>query len=64
MNNKVVFIKYRQLLSFFIVFKPGRIFESAMDKKEVKCNAKFNVIIFSASVFVLMLYFADKSETP
>ena len=42
---RVVFTKYRQFLNFFIVFEWGRIFESAMDKQEMKCNAKFENVI-------------------
>ena len=32
LTTRVVFMKYRQFFSFFIVFEWGRIFESALDK--------------------------------
>ena len=35
----------------------GRIFESEMDKKEVKCNAKLYPNYFSVNVYVLAVVF-------
>ena len=45
------------LLAFFIVFEWGRILESAMDKQEVKCNAKLRNSYFSVNVLVLAVVF-------
>ena len=38
---------------FFIVFEWDRIFESAMDKWEMKYNVELHLNYFSANVFVL-----------
>ena len=44
-------------LAFFIVFEWGRILEGAVDKKEVKCNAKLRRNWISVNVFVLAVVF-------
>ena len=38
--KKALLPKTDNFLAFFIVFEWGRILGSAMDKQEVKCNAK------------------------
>ena len=40
-------------LAFFVVFERGRILESAIDKWEVKCNAKLCPNYFSVNVSIL-----------
>ena len=42
---------------FFIVFEWGRILESAMDKYEVKCNARLRPNYFSVNISVLVVVF-------
>ena len=44
-------------LAFFIVFEWGRILKSAMDKKEVKFNAKLHSKYFSMYISVLAIVF-------
>ena len=42
---------------FFIVFEWGRIFESVIDKQEIKCNAQSRPNYFSGKVHVLVVVF-------
>ena len=49
-------------LAFFIVFEWGRILDSAMNKWEVKCNAKLCRNELSVNVSVLVVVFADNLQ--
>ena len=48
------------IFAFIIVFEWGRILKSAMDKNEVKCNAKLRSNYFSLNVSILAIIFCQK----
>ena len=57
-NNMIkVFTKYPQFLSIFYCFRWTSLFESAMDKYEVKFNAKLRPNFFSVNVTLLAVVF-------
>ena len=48
------------ILVLIIVFQWGRIYESAVDKSELKCNAKLHPSYFSVNVNKLVVKFRRK----
>ena len=46
-------------LAFFIVFEWGRFLERAVDKWEVKCNAKLHHNLFAVNISVLAVVFCQ-----